>query len=647
MIRFLLVILFSNCILASYNSHGQVGYINTPSALNTIESSLAFIADRNEPDRKIILTASPFNWLDASIFYVDISNRDFPGFDQSYKDKGFSFKISLPKLFDHNVAFGMNDIAGTGFYNSEYLVFTKAINKFEYSFGVGWGDYSDGVSFKNPLIKIDKSFRNRSRGFSDRGGSLDFNDYFSGRDASIFFGSAYKIDPNNTFFLEYDPTSMEPTNSIVYPERKTKFNLGYEYRINDIALKLSYIRNNNINLQASYSVNFLNYSEVSDYSPKSKITNYVELRNVLAKNSIGLKNIEKGDNFTKVEIRQNTFQNQHAAKRVVVENIKDLVQDKEIIIVSQYLFGMKTTEASHILNNETNIRNEKYLDVAAGDKVYETSLKLPIVRNSISPVLRNQIASREGFYFGGLLLEDNLEIIFSENIIFLSNFKYSLFDNFDELYIPPLNTYPNQVRSDNKDYLNKLGDGVSIGRFELNYFESYQKKHFLRLTAGLFEEMFGGYGVEYLYYPEGALLSWGLESFKVRKRDYDMIFDFQDYENTLSRISFQAVEPQTKVNIRLSYGEYLAGDEGYTLEFARRFDNGVEFGAFFSRTDVSVDQYGEGSFDKGIKLKIPISLFGETQKLARYEWHPLTKDPAALLIKSIDLREEISRYRVH
>ena len=108
-------------------------------------------------------------------------------------------------------------------------------------------------SFKSPLIKIDKSFRNRSRGFSDRGGSLDFNDYFCSEDASIFFGSAYKIDPNNTF-LEYDPTSMEPTNSNCIQERKTKFNLGYEYRINDIALRLSYIRNNNIDLQASYSM---------------------------------------------------------------------------------------------------------------------------------------------------------------------------------------------------------------------------------------------------------------------------------------------------------------------------------------------------------------------------------------------------------
>ena len=53
-----------------------------------------------------------------------------------------------------------------------------------------------------------------------------------------------------------------------------------------------------------------------------------------------------------------------------------------------------------------------------------------------------------------------------------------------------------------------------------------------------------------------------------------------------------------------------------------------------------------GSSIKVTKLKIPISLFGETT-VTRYEWHPLTKDPAALLIKSTDLREEISRYRVH
>ena len=91
-----------------------------------------------------------------------------------------------------------------------------------------------------------------------------------------------------------------------------------------------------------------------------------------------MKNIEKGDNFTKVDIRQNTFQNQHAAKRVVVERLlKILVQDKEIIIVSQYLFWYEDNRSQSYLNNETNIRNEKYPDAA--DKVYETSLK-PLIK---------------------------------------------------------------------------------------------------------------------------------------------------------------------------------------------------------------------------------------------------------------------------
>ena len=68
--------------------------------------------------------------MDASIFYVDISNRDFPGFDQSYKDKGFSFlKVtSLPKLFDHNVAFGMNDITMGFIIQRIPCIDAKAIN---------------------------------------------------------------------------------------------------------------------------------------------------------------------------------------------------------------------------------------------------------------------------------------------------------------------------------------------------------------------------------------------------------------------------------------------------------------------------------------------------------------------------------------
>ena len=58
------------------------------------------------------------------------------------------------------------------------------------------------------------------------------------------------------------------------------------------------------------------------------------------------------------------------------------------------------------------------------------------------------IASREEFFKGAVLLENDIEYIFRDDLIFHSNLKYSLADNFDDLRFPPVNTYPAQVRSD-------------------------------------------------------------------------------------------------------------------------------------------------------------------------------------------------------
>jgi hypothetical protein len=53
----------------------------------------------------------------------------------------------------------------------------------------------------------------------------------------------------------------------------------------------------------------------------------------------------------------------------------------------------------------------------------------------------------------------------------------------------------------------------------------------------------------------------------------------------------------------------LAGDIGATLEVNREFANGWKIGAFATLTDVSFARFGEGSFDKGIRLEIPTSYF--------------------------------------
>ena len=39
----------------------------------------------------------------------------------------------------------------------------------------------------------------------------------------------------------------------------------------------------------------------------------------------------------------------------------------------------------------------------------------------------------------------------------------------------------------------------------------------------------------------------------------------------------------------------------------REFNNGVKVGGYFTLTDVPFDDFGEGSFDKGLRIEIPFS----------------------------------------
>ena len=63
-------------------------------------------------------------------------------------------------------------------------------------------------------------------------------------------------------------------------------------------------------------------------------------------------------------------------------------------------------------------------------------------------------------------------------------------------------------------------------------------------------------------------------------------------------------------------------------------------GAFFTKTDVTAEQFGEGSFDKGIYFKIPIS--GDW---FNFKWRPLTKDPGAKLIRKDNLYHYLRKYK--
>ena len=114
----------------------MVGLINTPTARTFDESTYGLTFYDGDPDKKLTFTASPYNWLETSVFYTKIQGKPYGGgFDQSYVDKGFNIKIKLkeegrlPAL-----AIGINDLAGTGYYGSEYIVASYMNIKSWYSF---------------------------------------------------------------------------------------------------------------------------------------------------------------------------------------------------------------------------------------------------------------------------------------------------------------------------------------------------------------------------------------------------------------------------------------------------------------------------------------------------------------------------------
>jgi len=161
------------------------------------------------------------------------------------------------------------------------------------------------------------------------------------------------------------------------------------------------------------------------------------------------------------------------------------------------------------------------------------------------------------------------------------------------------------------------------------------------LSAGILEEMFSGYGLEYLYFNNSKNYALGFELFNVKKRDYELRFGHLDYQNVTGHINLYYRNYEIiPFDAKVSYGEYLAGDVGTTFEISRSFSNGAEFGVFASFTDVTTEQFGEGSFDKGIFFNIPIY-----KNFVNYTWRPLTKDPGAKLNRKNTLNDLLVKFR--
>jgi len=642
---FLILVFFSSVINSDsfdfniYNNHGTVGLINMPSARFYNEGVHGVTVYNSNAVQKITLISNPYDWFEASFFYMNLPDvricRAYPGISpicEGYKDKGFNIKLRLKEegVFPA-LAIGLMDFAGTGRYSSEYVVASYGIGKLDMHLGLGFGKLAgSNKQINNPLGYINDSFNNRPGGTSGLGGSLNPSTYFSGRKASPFYGISYSFDKKLLFKFEKD-TLNEKDGSVPYPERENDFSFGIEYSFNDsFSLGLSHERGGYSSLKLVYKNNPKRSIKKYEYK-KAEISlddnKYDRLIKNLEENGIGVNKISETTRSLGLELTQ------------FIHPDLDIVEE----IISQ-----ASRDAGIKKNIKKDIRIADLKAISEIDDAFEMNASTIYERKTTQRInsstkfhFRPFIASREEFFKGALLLENNTEFIIRENLFFNTNLKYSLANNFDDLIFPPVDTFPAQVRSDVKQYLKNMDNGILIGRAQLDYHLTPKTNHHLMFTGGILEDMFSGYGAEYLYFEPNTNYSFGIELFHAKKRDYQWGFGHLDYQNTTFTANFYYRNYGTiPFDMRVSAGEYLAGDVGYTIEFSRRFYNGVYFGAFATFTDVTTKQFGEGSFDKGIFFNIPV--YGN---FINYSWRPLTKDPGAKLNRKHTLYDLLVKFR--
>ena len=142
-----------------------------------------------------------------------------------------------------------------------------------------------------------------------------------------------------------------------------------------------------------------------------------------------------------------------------------------------------------------------------------------------------------------------------------------------------------------------------------------------------------------LYRPFYSNFAIGAELWRAKQREFKQLFGFRDYETTTGHINFYYKEPRSKIIFSMKGGRFLAEDSGINFDFSRRFKSGLRMGVFFAKTDISEEEFGEGSFDKGWYFFMPIEAFfsNYSKGAAGFGLRPLTRDGAAYLKHSYNL----------
>ena len=250
---------------------------------------------------------------------------------------------------------------------------------------------------------------------------------------------------------------------------------------------------------------------------------------------------------------------------------------------------------------------------------------------SLRPGVKTTFGRPEAFVLYDSYVALNGGVSISRGLGIDGQFTLNVADNFDRLRLQSDSVLPH-VRTDIAQYLSK--GKTAITHLEADYNFNVLPNVYGHVYGGLLEEMFAGVGGEMLWRPYNSSFALGVEGSYVAQRGYSQLFDLRQYRTFTGYVSAYYTLPGNHVDASVKVGRYLARDFGATVELSRRFDSGVRVGAFATFTNVSAARFGEGSFDKGFYLTVPLDLLytRHVRSSIGVEYRPLIRDGGAQLI---------------
>jgi hypothetical protein len=630
----------------SVNLYGNAGLIDMPTA-------------EMMPDGQMTLSWSKFGGmsrrqfnfqilprLSGTLRYSTIDNWGRPS-DPGYDlwDRSFDFRFQILDEKDGwqpSLALGFQDFLGTGVYSAEYLVASKrVVPDVTVTAGLGWGRFAGVNGFKNPFCAVSDAMCDRDEDYGE-GGKPAFGRYFRGEDAAFFGGVEWRTPYDGlTLKAEYssDAYTREQEGKDSHFDRKSPFNFGAEYQFSEgITVGGYYMYGDKLGFNVALSGNPNKPLTPQDLGVgpipttarplgapmgdgwQNDPAKRAQLSDALAKamdvEGIRLEKITFEGSTINALIQNRRYNQQPRAvgraARILQVGMPANVKTFKITMIAE---GLETTTItidraqyeSQISRWDAGQKSWDTVGLAGAwtdPGSYPTWTRpdlYPSIDWNLLPQPYLVLLTPDEPIRVGVNLDANVTLRVSEQLSFNVGLSQPLFGTYSDPGDSD-STLPH-VRSNTSRYYS--GKNLKLATLTGDYVFKLSPDTYAQVSAGYLERQFAGIYSEVLWKPVDQ--SWGLgaDLAYVKQREWDATFGLTDYDVVTGFGSVYWETGWYGMEVQVDGGRYLAGDWGGTLTVSREFPNGWAVGAYATLTDVTSEDYGEGSFDKGVMISIP------------------------------------------